>query len=441
MKKYYSESLRTKNKNAVYVCVSIIVGLVVAFGLMTGAYVMSGRQASETRMTLNGYYFEALSELSDEVDETVLNLSKLTLPLSRGSATVELNALSKHASGAACALSRLPIDCEKTYSAMKLLNQIGDFASSYSMSVTRGGDSVGFRKSAADFRKAAEVLQERVGRMMTLSAEKGEIDCPEFSPQIASMGDDTRHETPDYPEMIYDGPFSDGRLPSAFKGLEAFEEISESEALYRFEQVLSLKGARTVGKSSAPEAYEVEASDAYAAISVKGGMFLELIIPDDRKGAKQLSEDDVYTHAAEYAAKLGYGDLYPVWYYESESVGYVNMAPKQGDAILYTDLVKVKIALDDGTLLGLEATGYCRNHCDREVSPKISETTAAKIAGIDYDFVRLCVIPLADETEALCYEVHGESDGMEFYVYVDAVSGECVKALKVVESGGGRLTA
>jgi hypothetical protein len=30
---------------------------------------------------------------------------------------------------------------------------------------------------------------------------------------------------------------------------------------------------------------------------------------------------------------------------------------------------------------------------------------------------------------------------MEFYVYVDAVTGERVKALKVVNSYGGRLTA
>lgn len=427
-------------RGVTFVCISLIVGLCVAFALMTTAYLLTDMRATENKARLDDYYFEALSELSDEVDETVLNLSKLTLSLSKGSTAVELNALSRHSAGAACALSRLPIDCEKTYSAMKLLNQITDYAASYDFSLARGMKTDGYVESAMAFKKAAETLQERVDEMMRLSVEKGEIDCSNFSPEIASLGDEAQHETPDYPEMIYDGPFSDSRLPASFKGLENLPEIDEEEAVERAERLLLKHGAVIVGRSSSPEAYELECGDSFIALSVRGGMVLELIVPDNTSGGKNLSEDDVYTHAAEYAAKLGYGDLYPVWYHESGSVGYVNMAPKEGDAILYTDLVKVKISLADGTLLGLEATGYCRNHIERIIEPKISEATAAKLSGIDYDFVRLCVIP-DRETEATCFEVHGMKDDMEFYVYIDAVSGEKIKAMKVVSSDGGKLTA
>ena len=88
----------------------------------------------------------------------------------------------------------------------------------------------------------------------------------------------------------------------------------------------------------------------------------------------------------------------------------------------------------------MPATAYCRNHIDREINAVISERAAAERSGIDYDSVRLCVIP-DGETEAVCYEVHGHYDGMEFFVYVDSVTGETVKVLKVVDSGGGRLTA
>ncbi|MCI9031479.1 MAG: hypothetical protein HFK09_03025 [Clostridia bacterium] len=439
MKNDVALSIR-KRRNVIFVCVSIIIGLCVAFALMTTAYLLTDMRAADNKARLNDYYFEALNELSDEVDETVLNLSKLTLSLSKGSTAAELNALSRHSAGAACALSRLPIDCEKTYSAMKLLNQIIDFAASYGFSLARGMKTDGFVESAMAFRKAAETLQQRVDEMMRRSVEKGEIDCSDFSPEIAGLGNETQHETPDYPEMIYDGPFSDSRLPVSFKGLENLPEIDEEEAVNKAESLLLKHGAVIVGKSSSPEAYEIECGDSFVALSVRGGMVLELIVPGDGNGGKNLSEDDVYTHAAEYAAKLGYGDLYPVWYHASGSVGYVNMAPKEGDAILYTDLVKVKISLDDGTLLGLEATGYCRNHIKRIIEPKISEATAAKLSGIDYDFVRLCVIP-DGETEATCFEVHGMKEDMEFYVYVDAVSGEKIKAMKVVTSDGGRLTA
>ena len=40
-----------------------------------------------------------------------------------------------------------------------------------------------------------------------------------------------------------------------------------------------------------------------------------------------------------------------VWYNAQEGIGYVNLAPEIDGAIYYPDLVKVKIALDDGTLL------------------------------------------------------------------------------------------
>lgn len=435
-----TESIVRKKSGARMIYIGIIVGLAVMLAAMTAAFVARdfGKNSAEAR--LNDYYFESVSELSDSVDEVVLNLSKLSLNMSRATTSETLNELSTYASEGASALSRLPIDGERTYPAMKLLNQIVDFAAAYNSAVGRGYDTDGYVKSAAKFRRAAETLQQRVDEMEEISRRNGRITSDFFSPSNMAVGDDRQEVTPDYPEMIYDGPFSDGKLPASFKSLENMEEVTEEEALYRFGQLLNVSGAKIIGHSSEPDAYEIEAGDAYGSVSVKGGMFLSLSIADRTGDEVNLDEEDAYIHAEEYAAKLGYGDLTPVWYLKSGSVAYINMTPTVGDTILYTDLVKVKISLTDGTLLGLEATGYCRNHIERDISAVISERTAAELSGIDYDSVRLCVIP-DKETEAVCYEVHGTFDEMEFYVYVDAVTGERVKALKVVNSYGGRLTA
>ncbi len=435
-----TESIVRKKSGARMIYIGIIIGLAVMLAAMTAAFVARdfGKNSAEAR--LNDYYFESVSELSDSVDEVVLNLSKLSLNMSRATTSETLNELSTYASEGASALSRLPIDGERTYPAMKLLNQIVDFAAAYNSAVGRGYDTDGYVKSAAKFRRAAETLQQRVDEMEEISRRNGRITSDFFSPSNMAVGDDRQEVTPDYPEMIYDGPFSDGKLPTSFKSLENMEEVTEEEALYRFGQLLNVSGAKIIGHSSEPDAYEIEAGDAYGSVSVKGGMFLSLSIADRTGDEVNLDEEDAYIHAEEYAAKLGYGDLTPVWYLKSGSVAYINMTPTVGDTILYTDLVKVKISLTDGTLLGLEATGYCRNHIERDISAVISERTAAELSGIDYDSVRLCVIP-DKETEAVCYEVHGTFDEMEFYVYVDAVTGERVKALKVVNSYGGRLTA
>lgn len=444
MKKNIVEQTQVKdNSRTSIVYIAVIVALALTLSLLAAAFLLTYADRNKSEARLQDYYFQAMSELGESVDAVELGLSKLTVSLSRRAAGQTLDELTTHSGQAVCALSRLPIECEQTYSAVKLLNQIADFASSYQSALYRGGDTDGFVKSAASFRRAADRLQEKVRAMAARAESAGKIDCGMLDlkglPQPS--GDDVQDLQPDEPEMIYDGPFSDSRLPVCFKGLENLKEITESQAVEKFERLLSVHGAGVIGKSSNPAAYEIEApSGAYAALSVNGGMVLELSVPDNSSGTVNLTEEDAYSHAAEYSAKLGYGDLVPVWYLAQGAQAYINMAPQKDGAILYTDLVKVKISLSDGSLLGLEATGFCRNHIDREIRPVISESRAAALSGIDYDSVRLCVIP-DGETEAVCYEVHGYADGMEFFVYLDAVNGEKIKALKVIESGGGRLTA
>ena len=65
MKNDVALSIR-KRRNVIFVCVSIIIGLCVAFALMTTAYLLTDMRAADNKARLNDYYFEALNELSDE---------------------------------------------------------------------------------------------------------------------------------------------------------------------------------------------------------------------------------------------------------------------------------------------------------------------------------------------------------------------------------------
>lgn len=430
---------QVKNSGGGIVYIALIIGLALIAAMLTAAFSIENAGKSKAEATLQSYYRASLIELSDSVDEVELRLSKLSVGLSKRGANENLDELSTHASTAVCALSRLPVSSEQTYAAVKLLNQIVDYAKNYDAALSRGGDTDGFIKSAAAFRRAVDVLQERV-RSCVQAADSGAKLCADTLQLegVSAETDDGQQAAPAYPEMIYDGPFSDSRLPVCFKGLQDLEEISEAQAQERFNKLFNTSDAKIVGRSQHPDAYEIEGGGSYASLSVQGGMVLSLTAPGN-VGGTNLSQEDAFLHAAEYAAKLGYGDLQPVWFLNNDGVAYINMTPLSGDAILYTDLVKVKLSMTDGTLLGLEATGFCRNHIQREIEAAISPTTAAAMSGVYHDSVRLCVIP-DNETEAVCYEVHGSYDGMEFYVYVDAVSGEKVKVLKVVGSSGGNLT-
>ncbi len=45
----------------------------------------------------------------------------------------------------------------------------------------------------------------------------------------------------------------------------------------------------------------------------------------------------------------------------------INYAYEQ-NVIVYPDLIKLKIALDNGEILGIETTGYLNNHTERNIS-------------------------------------------------------------------------
>ena len=56
------------------------------------------------------------------------------------------------------------------------------------------------------------------------------------------------------------------------------------------------------------------------------------------------------------------------YYLKNDGVITINYAYSQNGVIMYPDLIKVKISLDDGQVLGIETTGYLNNHTERDIS-------------------------------------------------------------------------
>ena len=104
-------------------------------------------------------------------------------------------------------------------------------------------------------------------------------------------------------------------------------------------------------------------------------------------------------------------------------------------------MVKVKVASDNGGILGAETANYYLNHKDRELSaPAIDKKTAAESISkkLVINNVRLALIPL-DGGEVLCYEFYCDYDESLYFAYVDAATGEEVNILRVIDSGSGKL--
>ena len=111
---------------------------------------------------------------------------------------------------------------------------------------------------------------------------------------------------------------------------------------------------------------------------------------------------------------------------------------------MYSDLIKVKIALDDGEILGMEATGYLNNHTERDLAEteiSIDEAKETLNSNLEILSEGMAVIPLEDENiEVLCYEFKGKVEDKEFLVYINVQTGEEEEILVILETEGGTLT-
>ena len=131
------------------------------------------------------------------------------------------------------------------------------------------------------------------------------------------------------------------------------------------------------------------------------------------------------------------------YFLKQDGIVTINYAYTQNDVVVYSDLIKVKVALDNGEVLGIETTGYLNNHSDRDVSKiKISKEEAKKTLnkGLNVMSEGLAIIPTEYKTEILCYEFKGKVEDREFLVYINAENGREEDVLIITNTPNGTLT-
>ena len=131
------------------------------------------------------------------------------------------------------------------------------------------------------------------------------------------------------------------------------------------------------------------------------------------------------------------------YYLKQEGIVTINYASTQNDIVMYPDLIKVKIALDNGEILGIETTGYLNNHTQRDLSKvKITKEEAKKSLNKELQIERegLAIIPTEWQSEILCYEFKGKVEDREFLVYINAENGREEDILIITNTPNGTLT-
>lgn len=391
--------------------------------------------------------------------DTVQQIDNIDLNLSKALATKDTGALQKYLVNTAINselaendIQQLPLQDQSKYYTTKLINQIGDFAKYLNNKLIDGQRLNNEDLSALSnlYRANLELkqaLQNTVNTMgqdyafsSMLSGGQGDVVVDNFN-QLQNL-------SVQYPELIYDGPFSDGQNQREIKGLNG-AQISKEQAVIQFEKIFSamqLENIKDDGQGSGDiECFNVQGQKdgdiLYAQISKQGGKLIMFSYAGSCEETR-IDDDTAIEKAQEFLSTLSIENMKPVWINLANNVYTINFACEQNGVILYPDLIKVRVCAQTAIVIGLEAKSYYSNHVERVLNkPKINEQQAKKnlSENIDVDSVRLALVPIGTKTETLCYEFFGTYDNSTYYIYIDAITGKQVEMFKVVEGTEGML--
>ncbi len=422
----------------------IIFGIVLSLLLLASAasvtmgilFSQKNAEAKEYGERIDGSYQNAYYEIVDNLNDVETKLGKVAV-LSRPTLQQAfLYDIWRQCSVVVSCLSRMTAE-EETEKIIGFLNKTGDYCYYLSRKAQTDPPTEQELSTLARFKEILGALNDSVFSLQDKMASDKGIDASVLS-DMSAMGEIVKNSSDvDYPELIYDGPFSDGLLDRKALFLEDKEEIAEDKAMEKVKLYFpDASDVKKIGENaSSIPAYIfsfVSGGTSGTAQITKNGGYLREYSCYERAVDPQYSPEECAQIAQRFLTDSGYTDMECVWVYDSDSIVYLNFAYAENGVVFYPDLIKVEVNADTGRVLGVECQNYIYNHTLRTVDPAPSNVEIS--SRIEVKSRRECVIPTEWGTEIRCLEISGTYEGETYYVYYDSETGEEIEALVVVDS-------
>ena len=432
-----------RKRHLLLIC--FLTALALALGASTAVYwTRSARQAR----ALESVSQRSLSQLLSSLSSMETLLEKTRYAGSGPLRSLLAAQLWNESQLAAAAFGALPLGDEPPEQLETFLAQTGDYAYYLLRASAYDRGDEGEWETLSALADNARTLTQSVRRLKAqvdtgqagfraLGARSGQVD----GVSQGLLG--AQEDFPEYPSLIYDGPYSDHVSQRTALGLEGCQELSREELLRK---------ARALLGEGAEYAYDGGGAAAYAAFTLgdkiacftRAGGFLLSFTDGRETGERTLSPEEGVQKALDYVRALGLPQMAESYYTLYETILTVNLAVQENGATAYPDLVKVGVALDDGSIVRFDALGYLMNHHDRGVpSPAVSlETARAQLPeGMEETGAHLAYIPTAGQNEVLCWElVCRDGSGQQALYFYNAESGALEELLLLIQSEEGFLT-
>lgn len=424
---------------------ALLFAVLLCVSLGVNAVQSADNRALKTRLSM-----ERQRDMTDVVSamaDIEVNLQKLLIASGASQSVNLLSETALLAQHVENGLSRLPLSHEAAAGAMKFAGQMGDYVMTLAAQVSGGGMlTTSDEAQIEQLLSACQGLNAHLSRVseQLYTEPMGEIDLYADAsgdwPEAAITGESGM----DYPSLIYDGPFSDGRTAGTPRGLTGGrvtrEQAREAAARYAGTTADRVKDAADSGGQFEAFGFSAQTDRGAVSVQVTGqGGHLLWMMPEAAAFESRVGREECLRAAKMYLADMGFGEMEQCFVQEYDGMIVANFASVQDGVLLYPDQVKVQVSRETGTVVGAECSQFLMNHETRgDLSPVLTVSQAQQTLSsrLHVQDARLCVIP-TDGGEKLCWEFRGDFAGAAYYAYVDARTGEAEKTLRVAQTGDG----
>lgn len=370
----------------------------------------------------------------------------------------------------------------------KFLNQAGDFAYSIARNEAAGRPmDRNQRAEMARLQQTAATLAgelQKVGRQATNDRFRWVGPAPRLADlftgwrpmaRLGRAGKPTQDQSPKsilpaglaqigpqmdrLPVLVYDGPFSDHqkkRTPS-MGGAPVTEADARTRALSFVPNSSAFTVAQSTQRNGTPPVFSFRlapgagrprsggAANYTATVDVsRAGGHLVSFVNARPAGTPRLNLDQVRDLGRTYLEQHGFPGMVPTYGEAIDGFATVQYALRHRGAIIYPDQIKVRLALDNGEIVGVDAHSYVMSHRERGAlaAPAVTREQAARALNpeLKVQRVQLAMIPTeTGDNEVLAYEFLGTMGDDTYLVYVNAKTGNEERILQMLITKHGTL--
>lgn len=454
--KVYDWKDRLKDRHMLTLVV-VLITIIVALGLFTYKKQLEYKQATENS------YNMAFFELVDYVDSVETYLAKSLVSNSPEHGAETLTYVWREANLAQAYLARLPINSNELENTARFLNQVSDYSYSLSrknidnqpLTQEELDNLTELHKYSVELKNTLNQLSDDLNSGRISWGELTKKGSPVFAQEVSNISKDSfsnlEENFHEYAGLIYDGAFSEHMTNPERKGLTG-DEIDEETAKQKATEFIGSDNIKQINSNGLTQNANIQSYDftvekndgstSWISISQKGGHVVLYNGTRDVQ-AETINQEQANEIGQKFLDSRGIMHMKPTYFLKQNGIVTINYAYVQDNVTVYPDLVKIKVALDNGEILGMETAGYLNSHTQRTLkTPIISQDEARSKINKNLDIIEegMAIIPTEYQTEIQCWEFKGVVEDRQFLVYINIETGKEEDVLVILETPNGTLT-